>query len=182
MDKVILVSHLQDITDEVGLAGMPSGVDVIVGAGGGELLADPGDPVAPDGTEISTPYPIEATDADLDVVPVVTTPGLDSYLGRLVVTFDEHGELISVDDELSRPLVVAAQGPDAVQPDGTVLRRSSSGSRWRWPGSPRPSWPPPEVGLNGIRAEIRSRETNSATWSRPRCWPPAGAAPTPTPA
>ncbi|RFU22492.1 bifunctional metallophosphatase/5'-nucleotidase [Geodermatophilus marinus] len=160
VDKVVLVSHLQDIDNEVALAADLSGVDVIIGAGGGELLADEGDPLAPDGTEVYDSYPIDALDADGEVVPVVTTPGLYGYVGRLVVTFDAQGELLSIDEEASRPLVVAAQGPDAVEPDETVRTQVEEPVAAAVAALAETVVATTAVPLDGIRAEVRSRETN----------------------
>ena len=113
VDKVVLVSHLQDIRNEVALAGQLHGVDVIVGGGGHELLAGPGDapvanglsPAAPFLTPAG-PYPLTPTDADGKVVPVVTTNALYTYVGRLVVTFDDAGEVLR-----GRRGLQAAAGP-----------------------------------------------------------------------
>jgi 5'-nucleotidase len=157
VDKVVLVSHLQDIDNEVALAGSLSGVDVIIGAGGGELLADEGDELLPDGTEVSGSYPIDAVDADGDVVPVVTTPGLYAYVGRLVVTFDAAGELLSIDEELSRPLPVTEA---AVEPDLAVQRLVEEPVAVAVEALAETVVATTEVPLVGIRDDVRSRETN----------------------
>ncbi|MDQ4138437.1 MAG: bifunctional metallophosphatase/5'-nucleotidase, partial [Actinomycetota bacterium] len=127
VDKVVLVSHLQDVDNELDLAAELSGVDVIVSGGGHELLADEGDPLLPkddplinEDAEIFGSYPLTPTDADGDVVPVVTTNALYGYVGRLVVSFDDAGEILTVHDELSRPIPVTAEGADAVGPDAEV--------------------------------------------------------------
>lgn len=159
VDKVILVSHLQDIDNEVKLAAELHGVDIIVGGGGGELLADPGDPIIPGG-EIYKSYPIDAVDADGRTVPVVTTSGVYQYVGRLVVTFDRNGEILRVHDELSRPIPVAAQGPDAVSPDDEVNRDVVQPVQAYLDTLGDQVVATSEVPLNGIRNAVRSQETN----------------------
>ena len=160
VDKVVLVSHLQDIDNEVALAGQLSGVDLIVGGGGHELLADAGDPLVANGVTPYGSYPLTPTDADGDVVPVVTTNALYTYVGRLVVTFDEDGELLRVHDDLSRPIPVVAQGPDAVTPDATVNEQVVQPVQQYVGELADNVVATSEVPLNGIRNDVRSRETN----------------------
>jgi 2',3'-cyclic-nucleotide 2'-phosphodiesterase (5'-nucleotidase family) len=79
---VIMSSHLQNLDTELALVPDLSGVDAVVGGGGGEALRDS--------------YPLFATDADGKAVPVVTTPGNYTDIGKLVLRFDEDGELLTV--------------------------------------------------------------------------------------
>ncbi len=160
VDKVVLVSHLQDIDNELALAGELSGVDVIVGGGGHELLASEGDPIVPNGTTVYGTYPLTPTDADGEVVPVVTTAALYTYVGRLVVTFDDEGELLSVDEAASRPIPVAAQGADAVQPDAAITEQVVQPVQAYTAELAETVVATSEVPLNGIRNDVRSRETN----------------------
>ncbi len=107
IDKIILVSHLQGIQSEVALVGALQNVDVVIGGGGDEILAEPGDELVPgDEEEIFGSYPQIAIDADGREVPVVTTPGNYRYLGVLQVTFDRDGHVIGVDDRDSGLKVV----------------------------------------------------------------------------
>jgi 2',3'-cyclic-nucleotide 2'-phosphodiesterase (5'-nucleotidase family) len=82
VDIIILSSHLQNLDTELALVPELSNVDAVVGGGGGEALGDA--------------YPVIATDADGNEVPVVTTPGNYTDIGRLVLRFDEDGDLIDV--------------------------------------------------------------------------------------
>ena len=160
VDKVVLVSHLQDIDNEVALAGQLHDVDVIVGGGGHELLADPGDPLVANGVTPYGSYPLTPTDADGKVVPVVTTAATYTYVGRLVVTFDDAGEVLAVDDDASRAIPVAAQGPDAVQPDAAVNREVVEPVREHVAALAQEVVATSEVPLDGLRDDVRSRETN----------------------
>jgi 2',3'-cyclic-nucleotide 2'-phosphodiesterase (5'-nucleotidase family) len=96
VDIIILSSHLQDLNEELTLVPFLSGVDAVVGGGGGEALGDD--------------YPLMAEDADGKMVPVVTTPGDYADIGKLVLFFDEAGELVKVGDD-SELLPVPLQGP-----------------------------------------------------------------------
>jgi 5'-nucleotidase/UDP-sugar diphosphatase len=160
VDKVILVSHLQDIDNERALAPQLSGVDIISAGGGGELLADADDPIVPTGATRYGDYPVIETDADGDEVPIVTTFGLYQYVGRLVVNFDAEGEVISFDEELSRAIPVAAQGLDAVDPDPTVLANVEQPVAAYVATLGQTVIAQTEVPLDGIRNNVRSVETN----------------------
>ena len=96
INKIVLVTHLQQIQLEQELAPLLSGIDIIIAGGSDTLLADaedvarglqPGD--VPDGD-----YPILTTNADGDAVAIVSTDGEYSYVGRLVVEFDSNGVLL----------------------------------------------------------------------------------------
>ncbi len=121
VNKIIVTSHLQGLSSEFALAPGLSGVDVIIGGGGGELLANPADVLVPGDTPWptnlgGTGYPRVAVDADGRNVPVVTTRGDYRYVGRLVVGFDAAGNVVAV-DTISGPVRVSGIGPDAVTPD-----------------------------------------------------------------
>jgi 2',3'-cyclic-nucleotide 2'-phosphodiesterase (5'-nucleotidase family) len=170
LDKIILLSHLQQYQLELDLAGKLSGVDVIVAGGSHAVFADGNEPLQP-GDAAAQTYPVIVTGANGKPVAVVNTGSEYSYVGRLVVTFDENGDIIadSIDPGLSGPVVVNedtvsdlwgnedayAEGTrggevkdvtDAVaavitQKDGNVLGFT-------------------DVYLEGRRAEVRTEETN----------------------
>lgn len=160
VDKVILVSHLQDIDNERALAAGLVGIDVIVSGGGHELLADADDPIVPNGTRRYGDYPVIESDAEGEDIPIVTTAALYTYVGRLVVNFDKAGEVISFDEALSRPIPVAAQGPDAVEPDPTVLEQVEQPVSAYVAELAETVIAETEVPLDGVTANVRSRETN----------------------
>jgi 5'-nucleotidase len=115
VDKIVLISHLQGLASELDLATQLRGVDVVIGGGGDEILADPGDRLFPDDADdIFGSYPQVATDADGVQVPVVTTPGNYRYVGQLQVTFDADGNVLGWDDGDSGIQVVASSGPGSV--------------------------------------------------------------------
>jgi len=149
---IILISHLQDIDEDIALAAMLSDVDVMIAGGGDELLANPGNPLIPgEEDDVFGPYPIVATDADGAEVPVVTTPGEYKYLGELWIGFDPDGVATLW---AGRPVLVlggsdfeihnAAVAPviDAIATlDATVIATSA-------------------VDLDGTRASVRAVESN----------------------
>jgi 5'-nucleotidase len=94
---IILSSHLQDLDEELALVPMLSGVDAVIGGGGGE--------------DLGADYPLVAVDADGEEVPVVTTPGTYSDIGQLVLRFDRSGELADVVEARSSLVEVALTGP-----------------------------------------------------------------------
>lgn len=159
VDKIILISHLQSIEEDRMLTGMLRGIDIVVAGGGDNLLANPGDLLVP-GDAAEDSYPVFATDADGMEVPLVTTSGGYRYVGRLVATFDKLGRLVEIGDE-SGPVRVAGGGqPDAVTPDAEVeatvevpVAASVAELAANVIGTT-------EVPLNGLRAAVRTEETN----------------------
>lgn len=102
INKIILLSHLQQIEYEQALAPLLHGVDIIISGGSNTLLADAQDTLRPGDTAAGT-YPIATHDADGNTTLIVNTDGEYSYVGRLVVDFDAEGHVIagSVDPNVS---------------------------------------------------------------------------------
>ena len=126
IDKIVMISHLQDIEADILIAKALSGVDVMVAGGGDELLANPDDLLLPsdDPTDIKGPYPMMAVDSDGHHVPVVTTSGQYGYVGQLTVGFDDDGVVSTVDDDRSGPIrVVSSDFADGVKPNGSMNAR-----------------------------------------------------------
>lgn len=127
IDKIILISHLQDVDGDVALAAELTGIDVMVAGGGDELLANADDLLLPsdDPGDIFGPYPIIATSADGKDVPVVTTSGQYGYLGQLAIGFDRHGNVVEVDEDRSGPRRVVSKvvGSDGVRPNRAMQRK-----------------------------------------------------------
>jgi 5'-nucleotidase len=161
IDKIILISHLQDIDGDIALAPLLSGVDIMVAGGGDELLANPGDLLIPDGTPVFGPYPLFATGGDGAQIPVVTTSGNYGYVGRLVVGFDKAGQVIALDTGLSGPVRVAGgANPDAVEPDPQVQALVVDPVEAAVAALDATVIGISEVALDGLRSSVRSQETN----------------------
>jgi 5'-nucleotidase len=121
VDKIIVISHLQNVNEDRALAPLLHNVDVMIAGGGDELLANEGDLLVPgDVRNPSLPYPLYATGADGTVIPIITTPGDYKYVGRLMVSFDRKGCLIAVDQASGPVRVAGGSQPDAVASDPTV--------------------------------------------------------------
>ena len=161
IDKIILLSHLQDIAFDVKLTSKLSGVDVIIAGGGDELLASVDDRLVPgDEKIIAGSYPTIATDARSRRVPIVTTPGAYRYIGRLILQFDRHGEVVEIDKASGVVRVAGGEEPDAVIADPEVerivtrpLQEALAKSAAKIVG--RSAFP-----LDGLRGSIRGGETN----------------------
>jgi 5'-nucleotidase / UDP-sugar diphosphatase len=138
---VLLSSHLQNLNEEQSLVPELSGVDAVIGGGGGE--------------DIRENYPIMVEDADGKDVPIVTNPGRYRDIGKLILEFDEAGELSGIgagselaavamegdEDEVMTDLVIEPVADFVVDLAETVVATT-------------------QVPLDGIRNTVRSRETN----------------------
>lgn len=90
INKIIVVSHLQQIALEKSLIGYLKGVDVIC-AGGSDVVMVNDDNTLYPGTEKAESYPIKTSNADNEPALIVSTDGEYRYVGRLVVDFDGYG-------------------------------------------------------------------------------------------
>lgn len=168
IDKVVLLSHLQNINEERTLVGQLQDVDVIVAAGSDTRLANPDDPLLPLAQEDPVPsYPLifdSNTGAQVDSLNqvtgdpalIVSTDGEYKYLGNLQVEFTD-GRVSSILEPGSGPkpntaldgltprsdLVNEVQNPvnDFVE----VLRQAPVGVT--------------NVPLDSIRTNVRARST-----------------------
>jgi 2',3'-cyclic-nucleotide 2'-phosphodiesterase/3'-nucleotidase/5'-nucleotidase len=115
VDKIVLVTHLQQIALEQQLVPLLRGVDVAIAGGSDTLLADGNDVLRP-GDVAQGPYPIVASNADGDPALIVSTDGQYSYVGRLVVDFDAAGRVlpVSVDPAVSGAYAADDNGVAAV--------------------------------------------------------------------
>ena len=102
IDKIILLSHLQQLTLEKALAPLLNGVDVIIAGGSHTLMADATDRMRAGDVAAET-YPYLTTGLDGKPLAIVNTTSEYKYVGRLVVDFDENGEILpaSIDPAIS---------------------------------------------------------------------------------
>ena len=162
LDKVVLLSHMQDISIEEALSSQLTNVDIIVAGGSNTLLADDTDRLRA-GDEAAGVYPIINTAADGNPIAVVNTDGNYNYVGRLVVDFDENGVIVpeSIDPEISGTYATDEEGVAAVNgtPDAEVVEITDNLSAViaEQDGNIFGS---SEVFLNGIRGDVRTQETN----------------------
>lgn len=163
--KIILASHLQGLTSERDLIPLLDGVDIVIGGGGGELIADADDVLVPGDTRNTQnigglDYPRVVNDSNGTPVPLVTTRGDYRYVGRLVIGFNAAGEVTTFNDPIDGPVRVSGIGVDAVTPNPLVqaqvvdpvaahvlqLQQTVIGQR--------------EVPLDGVTNNVRAVETN----------------------
>ena len=184
IDKIVLVSHLQQLALEKALAPLLNGVDVIVAGGSHTLMADADDVargLQPGDTAAET-YPFVTTNADGKTTVIVNTANEYSYVGRLVVEFDENGDIIAdsldpsvsgayattdkvVDDLYADPIDIDGDGTLDTDPfaDGTrgdLVNDIAEGVGAVINGQDANIFGKTSVYLEGRRGEVRTEETN----------------------
>ncbi len=142
VDIILLSSHLQDLNTELTLIPELSGVDAVVGGGGGE--------------DLRATYPLFAVDADGQQVPVVTTPGNYTDIGRLVLGFDADGALVRITSAASQLMPVAMDGPR----NQTMTTEVETPVEAYVESLSENALAQTEVPLDGRRGFVRTRETN----------------------
>ena len=171
--RIILLDHAQDFSPIPVLPQELRGVDIVVTAGSTGFYAKP-EADGPfnllrPGDQPTETYPRTLADADGNTVLVVKTDQLYRYVGNLIVRFDRHGRIAHVDGrsgpvpstdagiaalehvldrDIEAPAEVAAtlaalQGAPSIIDAFTVIGSTVSP-------------------LNGLRGDVRTRETNLA--------------------
>ncbi|NJO93589.1 MAG: bifunctional metallophosphatase/5'-nucleotidase, partial [Hydrococcus sp. RM1_1_31] len=124
INKVVLLSHMQQIAVEEQLAELLTNVDIIMAGGSNTLLADETDRLRA-GDEAEGAYPLLKTAADGNPIAVVNTDGNYKYVGRLVVDFNQDGIIVpeSVDPTVSGAYATDDEGVAAVNgtPDPEIV-------------------------------------------------------------
>ena len=162
INKVIVLSHMQQISIEQQLAGLLTDVDVIIAGGSNTLLADETDRLRV-GDEADGVYPILTEAADGNAIAIVNTDGNYKYVGRLVVDFDAEGVIIpeSIDPNISGVYATDEEGVAAVggTPDPEIVEITDQLSEViaEVEGNIFGST---DVFLNGTRGDVRTQETN----------------------
>lgn len=162
INKIVLLSHMQDIAVEKALAPLLNNVDIIVAGGSNTLLADDNDRLLA-GDSAADTYPLQYSDASGNPTLVVNTDGDYKYLGRLVANFDANGVLMTdlLDSTLNGAFAADETSVNALngavnaevasiktalqlvlaERDGNILGNST-------------------VYLDGRRSQVRTQETN----------------------
>jgi 2',3'-cyclic-nucleotide 2'-phosphodiesterase (5'-nucleotidase family) len=169
VNKIVLMSHLQQLSFEQDLAPLLSGVDVMIAGGSDTILADDTDVLRP-GDVAAGDYPIITENPDGDPVAIVSTDGEYSYVGRLVLTFDDAGVLdpASIDPAVSGAFATTDEvveelaGEDAFA-EGTpasLVAELTDAVREVVTAQDGNIFGQTEVFLDGRRTEVRTEETN----------------------
>lgn len=159
IDKIILVSHLQSVNQDLTLIPRIHGVDLVIAGGGHELLAKSGTPTVPGDTIYNT-YPMTTLDLTGHTIPLITTAGGYKYVGEFVAQFDKAGDLIGWDTAESGPKIVAGVGPDAVAPDPAVQSQVVDPVVLYTSAFAQHVLATSDVPLDGRKSAVRTRETN----------------------
>jgi predicted extracellular nuclease/2',3'-cyclic-nucleotide 2'-phosphodiesterase (5'-nucleotidase family) len=178
-DKVVLVSHLQQLALEQALVGLLRGVDIVVAGGSDTILANDPTALNPGDTAVAS-YPVVATTASSEPAVIVSTDGEYSYVGRLVVDFDADGILVDAmgdpidevaDLDLTRngPIAATASnvgqlwGPDdpfAFGTKGNLVDTLVDAVTAVVTVKDSSRFGETDVFLDGRRAKVRTEETN----------------------
>jgi 5'-nucleotidase len=94
------------------------------------------------------------------VLPVITTTGSYGYVGRLVVGFDKHGNVVEIGENSGPVRVAGGNNPDAVQPDPTIEALVTNPLLAYLSALQTNVIANSGVDLDGVRANVRSVETN----------------------
>ena len=171
VNKIVLLDHAQDFTSDPLSASALRGIDVIVSAGstgfmGSDMAMGPFN-LLREGDAANAEYPTWREDSEGNPVVVVNTDQLYSYVGNLIVSFDADGIISSVDER---------SGPVASTEAAVAALSEYLGSEVTVPAAVQETYDALQatdliqelfevVGttsgeLNGLRANVRSRETN----------------------
>lgn len=94
INKIILMSHLQQLANEKALAPLLKGVDIIIAGGSHSLCADGNDRLRA-GIPVADRYPILTVNNDSEPLAILNTTAEWKYVGRFVCDFDANGVLIT---------------------------------------------------------------------------------------
>ena len=174
VNKIIFVSHLQDLANDVAVIALLRGVDIAVSGGGNDLLQSAAVDVSlqllpGEGAPVAGKYPLETAGADDRTVYIVTTAGNYRYAGRLDAVFNAAGEVERIVDATSypRPVVpeseaAAAVGfAAAVAPDPALVAAVEEPVRACLAGFASTTVATTEVLLDVSRAGLRAGESNA---------------------
>lgn len=160
VNKIILLAHMQQLEVEKQLAGLLSGVDIIVAGGSNTILADGNDRLRTGDAAVDE-YPLELTSAADEPVLLVNTDGNYHYVGRLVVTFSAGGviQTQSLDDSINGVYAADEEGAADLEPIPAVAAiaeavaeviKAKDGSQFGHT----------TVYMEGERTKVRTEETN----------------------
>jgi 2',3'-cyclic-nucleotide 2'-phosphodiesterase (5'-nucleotidase family)/predicted extracellular nuclease len=162
INKIVLLSHFQQLEIEQAIAPLLKDVDIVVGGGSNTLLSDDRDRLR-DGDTSGGVYPILTNSASGEPMAIVNTDGNYKYVGRLVTEFDVNGVIIpdSIDPDASGAYATDTAGVTAVggTPDPEVVEITDTlqGVINEQDGN---IFGKTEVFLQGDRTFVRTEETN----------------------
>lgn len=171
IDKIILLDHAQDFTGDPLSAEWLRGVDIIVAAGSTGFMAAP-EPLGPfnllrEGNTPEADYPTLRQDSQGHPVLVVNSDQQYTYVGNLMVSFDEEGHILYVDPR-SGPVATTEQAittlewevGDTLNPPESVTTLFAALTQTDLIQEQFEVVGTTVHTLNGNRADVRSRGTN----------------------
>ena len=156
---IILISHLQTIKEDSILCRRISGVDIMVGGGGSEVLANQGDLLVP-GDVVYGSYPYYVPNANNVSTPLITTEGAYKYVGRMTCEFDNLGNLTSIDTASGPVRVAGGANPDSVTRNAQLVTDIDTPVSAGLAILAQNIIAQSNVPLDGRRTQVRTRETN----------------------
>lgn len=175
INKIVLMTHLQQFEIEQALASKLRNVDILMGGGSHRVMANAEDALRQDETqtppELLQPYPQVFKDADGKDIYLVNTAANYRYVGRLIVDFDPDGNIIRIGDDSG------AYATDIAGVDGLYEEDITTFEQVKAVADPELVAIVDHVGefinskdsnifgntavwLNGLRSSVRSEETN----------------------
>lgn len=159
-NKVILLAHLQQYANEFRLATQLRDVDVIIAGGSHTVFAKPTDRLRAGATRAEN-YPVTFTSPSGEPVHVVNAGANYQYIGRLILSFNEQGQISTLDPRsgiyATDPDGVIATGSAAVTPAITNIVAALAGIV---DGKDGRRFGSTAVYLNGLRNSVRTEESN----------------------
>ena len=160
VDLIVLLSHLQQVENEIELATRLRNVDVVVAGGSHAIMAKPSDRLRTGDVRYGD-YPVVASDLDGHPVYVLNAGANYRYVGRFVADVDDTGAIVAVHPSSGAYATdvqgVADSGNHPPNPAVTnvvgILSRIIDAKDGNLFGRTA-------VYLNGIRQSIRTEETN----------------------
>jgi 2',3'-cyclic-nucleotide 2'-phosphodiesterase (5'-nucleotidase family) len=169
--KIFLLDHAQDFTGDPLSANLLRGIDVIVAAGSTGFMArsEPDGPfnlLRPEDSP-GADYPTLREDGDGKRVLVINSDQQYRYVGQLIVEWDKRGNIISVDDR-SGPVATTAEAiteleaviADTAEAPAEIQRVFANVQATPLIQDAFTVVGETKFPLNGLRADVRSRETN----------------------
>ncbi len=158
INKIILLSHLQQLFMEIQLAPLLQDVDVIIAGGSHSVLLNDLERLRP-GDKVMGPYPVWKTSKTKQPVAILNTGANYRYVGRFMADFDREGVLkvSRRDQQLSDAYSTATPGTVAPAPKVVEITEAI---RKIIVSKDAVQFGRATVFLNGSRADVRTQETN----------------------
>lgn len=162
INKIILLSHLQQLGMEIQLASQLKDVDVIIAGGSHAVLTNDLERVR-DGDKVLGRYPVWKTSKTKEPIAIVNTGANYRYVGRLLVEFDAQGRLKTGSkanpDYVRLSDAYPTVNPGSVPPSAEVVRLIEA-IRNVIMVKDGEQFGQATVFLNGSRRDVRTQETN----------------------